>query len=332
MMPHLRLRLCIATLAFAVVSPARAAQPPEPCVVIAHRGASGYLPEHTLLAYRLAIQLGADFIEPDLVMTRDGILVARHERQLQASTNVAELPEFAARRATQTLFGTTVTDWFVEDFTLAELQQLRVRETRPEVRPGNVAFNDRFSIPTLAEVIGVLREEGKRSGRIVGLYPELKDPEVFRARGLDPERALLAELKGIAVPVYIQSFDADSLRRLRPLTTLPLVQLLDSAPPDAAPLPPPDFKAIAAYAQGLGVPKALITGPGEFVARAREAGLFVHGWTFRGENLYLSPAFRSGTDPVARGNLAGEIAAALERGMTGFFTDQPDVGRQVCPM
>ncbi len=298
--------------------------------MIAHRGASGYLPEHTLPAYRLAIQLGADFIEPDLVMTRDGILVARHERALQVSTNVADLPEFAGRRTSRPVDGTPVTDWFVEDFTLAELRRLRARETRPEVRPANISFNDRFPVPTLAEVIGVLREEGQRGGRVVGLYPELKDPDVFRALGHDPERALLSALSGIAVPVYIQSFDADSLRRLRPLTTLPLVQLLDTAPPDAAPLPLPDFESIAVYAQGIGVPKALITGPGEFVAKAREAGLFVHGWTFRGENLYLAPAFHRGIDPVARGNLAGEIAAALERGMTGFFTDQPDVGRQVC--
>jgi glycerophosphoryl diester phosphodiesterase len=299
-------------------------------LVIAHRGASGYLPEHTLPAYRLAIQLGADFIEPDLVMTRDGILVARHERQLQASTNVAELPEFADRRVTQAILGKPVTDWFVEDFTLAELQRLRARETRPELRPGNVAFNDRFPVPTLADVIRVLREEGKGSGRSVGLYPELKDPEVFRARGLDPERALLAELAGTDFPVYIQSFDPDSLRRLRSLTPLPLVQLLDAAPPGAAALPPPDLAAIAAYAQGVGAPKSMITGPGKFVAKARKAGLFVHGWTFRGENLYLAQRYRRGSEPASRGNLAGEIAAALDLGMTGFFTDQPDVGRQVC--
>ena len=312
----------MATLALVAASPARPAQPPEPCVVIAHRGASGYLPEHTLPAYRLAIQLGADFIEPDLVMTRDGILVARHERELQASTNVAVLPEFAARRTTKTVAGARVTDWFVEDFTLADLRRLRARETRPDRRPGNVAFNDLFPVPTLAEVIALLRDEGQRVGRVVGLYPELKDPGVFRSLGLDPERALLTGLSGASVPVYIQSFDADSLRRLRPLTTFPLVQLLDATPPD--------FKSIAVYAHGLGVPKALITGPGELVARARDAGLFVHGWTFRAENHYLDSAFRQGTDPLARGDLAVEIIAALDRGMTGFFTDQPDVGRQAC--
>lgn len=299
-------------------------------MVIAHRGASGYLPEHTLPAYRLAIQLGADFIEPDLVMTRDGILVARHERELQASTNVADVPEFASRRTTRSVSGKPVTAWFVEDFTLAELRRLRARETRPEVRPANVAFNDRFPVPTLAEVIALLRDEGQRSGRVVGLYPELKDPDVFRALGLDPERALLSALSGMSVPVYLQSFDADSLRRLRTLTNLPLVQLLETAPPGTATVPQPDLEAIAVYADGVGVPKDWITGAGEFVARARQAGLLVHGWTFRGENHYLEPAFQRGTNPQARGNLAGEITAALNRGMTGFFTDQPDAGRQAC--
>jgi glycerophosphoryl diester phosphodiesterase len=330
MMPHFRLPLFVAAISLAVTSPAGSAQATRPCVVVAHRGASGYLPEHTLPAYRLAIQLGADFIEPDLVMTRDGILVARHERQLQASTNVADLPEFTSRRATQIVAGMPVTDWFVEDFTLAELQRLRARETRPEPRPGNAAFNDRFPVPTLTEVVGVLREEGNRSGRIVGLYPELKDPEVFRARGHDPERALLAGLSGIAAPVYIQSFDAHSLRRLRTLTAWTLVQLLDIAPPGAAPLPPPDLASIAAYAQGVGAPKSLISESRNFVTNARKAGLFVHGWTFRGENQYLDEPFRRGGGPEVRGNLAGEIAAALDRGMTGFFTDHPDVGRRVC--
>jgi len=301
MLLHFRLRLFVAALALAVAPAAYPAQP-RPCVVIAHRGASAYLPEHTLAAYRLAIQLGADFIEPDLVMTRDGVLVARHERQLRASTNVADLPEFAARQATRTVLGTPVTDWFVEDFTLAELQRLRARETRPELRPGNVEFNDRYLVPTLADVIRVLRQEAQGSGRVVGLYPELKEPAVFRARGLDPERALLAQLSGVEFPVYIQSFDADSLRRLRPLTSLPLVQLLDTAPPGTAPLPPPDLAAIATYAQGIGAPKSLITGSGTLVANARGAGLFVHGWTFRGENLYLAPPYRRGNEPEARGD------------------------------
>ncbi len=329
MKPPFTLTLYVAS-AFAGLLAAAPAQAQPSCVVVAHRGASGYLPEHTLPAYRLAIQLGADFIEPDLVMTRDGVLVARHERQLERSTNVADLPEFAGRRTTQAIAGEQVAGWFVEDFTLAELRKLRARETRPAVRPGNTAFNDRFPVPTLAEVISVLRDEEQRAGRKLGLYPELKDPDVFRARGLDPERALLAQVSAVGVPVYIQSFDADSLRRLRSLTTLPLVQLLETAPPGATPLPPPDLAVIAAYAQGVGAPKTMITASSRFVAKARQAGLFVHGWTFRAENLYLTPSFQRGTEPNARGNLAGEISAALDQGMTGFFTDQPDVGRQVC--
>jgi glycerophosphoryl diester phosphodiesterase len=303
--------------------------------VIAHRGASGYLPEHTLPAYRLAIQLGADYVEPDLVLTRDGVLVARHERQLGASTNVSVLPKFAAKRVVQTVAGTEVTDWFVEDFTLEELRLLRARETRPEIRKGNAAFDDQFPVPTLAEIIGLLRDEGARAGRLIGLYPELKEPSVFRSRGQDPEGALLRSLAAAGLdrgnaPVVIQSFDADSLKRLRQDTGLPLVQLIEGSLPEEEPAPPPDYAAIAAYAQGVGAPKELIMGDATMVSAARKAGLFVHGWTFRAENKYLPELFHAGRDPAMRGNLAGEIAAALDRGMTGFFTDHPDVGRQVC--
>jgi len=335
MMAHFRLRFFVTLLVAAAPSLAGAAG--QDCLVIAHRGASGYLPEHTLPAYRLAIQLGADTIEPDLVMTRDGVLVARHERQLGASTNVSTLPQFAGHRSTRTIAGTEVTDWFVEDFTLAELQLVRARETRPELRRGNMAFDDLFPIPTLVEIIGLVRDEGARSGRSAGIYPELKEPAVFRARGLDPERALLAALASAGLtrqdaPVFIQSFDADSLKRLRPLTGLPLVQLIEGTLPGSAPAPLPDFAAIATYAQGLGAPKALIMGEPAMMSGARKAGLFVHGWTFRAENEYLPEAFQRGTGPAARGDLAGEIAAALDRGMSGFFTDQPDVGRRACAM
>jgi len=333
MMPEFTLRLLVAALVAAVPVLAGAAQPD--CLVIAHRGASGYLPEHTLPAYRLAIQLGADYVEPDLVMTRDGVLVARHERQLSRSTNVSALPQFATRRRTKIVAGAEVTDWFVEDFSLQELQQLRARETRPEVRSGNANFNDQFPIPTLAQVIGLVREESSRAGRPIGLYPELKDPSVFRVNGLDPERSLLDALAAAGLdrqnaPVLIQSFDADSLQRLRPRTRLPLVQLIEASLPEAKPLPPPDLAAIAAYAQGIGAPKSLIMADPALLVAAREAGLFVHGWTFRAENEYLQDAFRVGRDPAARGDLSGEIAAALDRGMTGFFTDHPDVGRQTC--
>lgn len=332
-MPCRRLQLSFTLLLAAV--PALAGAAGHDCLVIAHRGASGYLPEHTLPAYRLAIQLGADYIEPDLVMTRDGVLVARHERLLGASTNVGALPQFAGHRSTRTVAGTEVTDWFVEDFTIAELQLLRARETRPELRRGNTAFDDHFPIPTLAEIIGLLREEAARSGQSAGIYPELKEPAVFRARGLDPERALLAALASAGlprqdVPVLIQSFDADSLKRLRALTGLALVQLIEGAPPGGDPAPLPDLSAIAAYAQGVGAPKGLVMGEPALMSAARKAGLFVHGWTFRAENQYLAESFQRGSAPGARGELGGEIAAALDRGMSGFFTDQPDVGREIC--
>lgn len=332
-MPEFMLRILVTALFLPVQALAVAASPD--CIVIAHRGASGYLPEHTLPAYRLAIQLGADYVEPDLVMTRDGVLIARHERQLGASTNVSVLPQFAAKRAVQVVADAEVADWFVEDFTLAEVRLLRARETRPEIRKGNSAFDDQFPIPTLAEIIGLIRDEGARSGRLIGLYPELKEPSVFRGRGQDPEGALLRSLAAAGLdrgnaPVFIQSFDADSLKRLRPRTGLPLVQLIEGSLPGERPAPLPDYAAIAAYAQGIGAPKALIIGDATMVAAARKAGLFVHGWTFRAENEYLPEQFQSGRDPAARGNLAGEIAAALDRGMTGFFTDHPDVGRQVC--
>jgi len=332
MMPRLLLRTGVLLLAAAAPALTAVAE----CLVIAHRGASGYLPEHTLPAYRLAIQLGADYIEPDLVMTRDGFLVARHERQLGSSTNVAELPRFANRRRTEGSGEKEVTDWFAEDFLLTELQLLRARETRPGVRPGNTAFDGQFAVPELSRIIGLLREESARHGRPIGLYPELKDPAVLRARGLDPERALLAilgaaGLAGPGAPVLIQSFDADSLQRLRARTRLPLVQLVAGLEGPGGAVAPPDFAAIASYANGVGLPKDMIlaTDP-DLVTAARAAGLFVHGWTFRSENEYLPPDRRRGADPAGRGDVEGELAAALDRGMTGFFTDQPDVGRLVC--
>ena len=224
----------------------------------------------------------------------------------------------------------------MEDFTLAELQMLRARETRAGIRKGSAAFNDQFQVPTLAEIIDLLQDEGRRAGRTLGLYPELKEPSVFKSTGLDPERALLTALAAAGLdrdnaPVFIQSFDADSLKRLRPRTRLPLVQLIEGSLPGEKPAPPPDLAGIAAYAQGVGAPKDLIMADPATMAAARKAGLFVHGWTFRAENEYLPDAFRAGRDPAARGDLAGEIAAALDRGMTGFFTDHPDVGRRSAP-
>ena len=197
-------------------------------LVIAHRGASGERPEHTLEAYRLAIAQGADFIEPDLVPTRDGILVARHENALSGSTDVAERPEFANRRTTKRIDGVEITDWFTEDFSLAELRTLRARETRPALRPQSAAFDGRFGIATFAEVVALAREEGERLGRPIGVYPETKHPTFFLHEGrhldgapigMDTSAMLVDELASVAFTepdrVYIQSFELDNLLRLR---------------------------------------------------------------------------------------------------------------------
>lgn len=216
-----------------------------PLLVIAHRGASGERPEHTLEAYRLAIAQGADFIEPDLVPTRDGVLVVRHENALSGSTDVADRPEFADRKVRKQIDGVWIEDWFAEDFTLAEIRRLRARETRPDVRPANTAFDGRFGIPTFDEVIALAKAEGERLGRSIGVYPETKHPTFFLHEGrhrdgtpiaMDTSAMLVDALvaQGFTDPalVFIQSFEIDNLRRLRhglmpkAGVALPLVLLL----------------------------------------------------------------------------------------------------------
>lgn len=309
-------------------------------IVIAHRGASGERPEHTLAAYRLAIEQGADFIEPDLVATRDGVLVARHENEISQTTNVAGRAEFADRRATKTIDGQPVTGWFTEDFTLAELKTLRARERLPQLRPGNTRYDDRESIPTFQEVIDLARREGARRGRVVGLYPELKHPAHFRAAGLPLEARLLEalgrnRLDRREAPVFIQCFEVEPLKALRPLTQVRLVQLIaaDAGPADRAGVKPaqmlsPDgLAAIARYADGVGVEKSLLAS-GRLVSDAHAAGLLVHAWTYRAENAFLPPDLRRG-DPAspgyaaAHGDLAREVRAAFDQGVDGVFSDFP---------
>ena len=303
---------------------------PQP-IVIAHRGCSGERPEHTLAAYARAIDQGADVIEPDLVPTRDGILVARHENEIGGTTDVAGRADFAARRTTKTIDGQAVTGWFVEDFTLAELKTLRARERLPELRPANTAFDGRFEIPTLAEIIALAKARG------VGIYPETKHPTYFAGIGLGTDAPLVAELhaagwSGPDDPVFIQSFEVDNLKRIAGLTRLRLIQLMDGhggpadgAVPSYAMMATPDgLRAVAAYAYGIGPNKAQL-GQGELVRDAHAAGLRVHPWTFRAENPFLAAPFqRDG----AQGDLAGEIAAALRLGIDGFFTDHPLIGVQ----
>ena len=328
--------LAVLALAGAVAEAAPA--PRSRAIVIAHRGASGERPEHTLAAYELAIAEGADFIEPDLVATRDGVLVARHENEISGTTDVAAHPEFAARKTTKTIDGQTVTGWFTEDFTLAELKTLRARERLPQLRPQNVRYDGKFAIPTFAEVVALAR--AKR----VGVYPETKHPSYFRKLGLPLEPPLLAALTAAgwterSDPVFIQSFEAGNLKALRGQTQLRLIQLIDSgasAEGDSydAMLTPAGLAAIARYADGIGPAKdrliprdgnGLLLAPTRVVADAHKAGLAVHPWTFRAENYFLPAAMRSEGGPAAHGDLAAEIRIFYTLGVDGVFSDYPGI-------
>jgi glycerophosphoryl diester phosphodiesterase len=329
-------------------------------IVIAHRGASGYRPEHTLESYRLAIEMGADYVEPDLVSTADGVLVCRHENEIGGTTDVAAHPEFAARRTAKTIDGVTAEGWFTEDFTLAELKTLRARERLPQLRPANTAFDGRFELPTLDEVIALVRRESAARGRMIGIYPETKHPSWFHSLGLALEEPLLAALERAGwtdadAPVFIQSFETENLRMLRGRTGVRLIQLMESTgrPFDFAHrgdrrtyadlATAAGLAQIATYADGIGPDKALViprdadgrlAAPTSLVADVHAAGLRVHPWTFRAENDFLPADFHAG-DPSApdvprlHGNLEGELAAFFAAGVDGVFADFPDVALKV---
>lgn len=336
----------LAALAFLLASAASDVQTArvEP-IVIAHRGASGERPEHTLLSYALAIEQGADFIEPDLVPTKDGHLVARHENNITDTTDVAAHPEFADRKATKTIDGETMTGWFTEDFTLAELKTLRAMERLPLLRPGNTKYDGQAEIPTLEEVIALAKSKSAEAGRSIGIYPETKHPSYFTSIGLPLEGRLVAALKATGwdradAPVFIQSFEVDNLRRLHEQTPVRLIQLIaaaggpadKAAPSYAAMATPAGLREVARYAWGIGPEKAMILAPdgtaSTLVADAHAAKLSVHPWTFRAENFFLAPRFRRGADPAAHGDLSGEIRAFLDLGVDGLFTDYPYLGVQ----
>jgi len=318
-------------------------------LVIGHRGASGYRPEHTLASYQLAIDMGADYIEPDLVSTSDHVLVARHENEIGGTTDVADHPEFAGRRTTKTIDGNPVTGWFTEDFTLAELRTLRARERLPDLRPANTAFDGLYQVPTFQEVIDL----AKRAG--VGIYPETKHPTYFDSIGLSLEEPLVATLnangyRGRNAPVFIQSFEVANLKELNRRTRVPLVQLLDATgrpydfvvagdPRTYADLATPEGLAeIATYADGVGPNKSLIVprdpdgnllDPTSLVRDAHRAGLQVHPWTFRKENNFLPNDFRQGNPASpeflrATGDAPAEFRLFYRLGVDGLFSDHPD--------
>ncbi|MGE3844857.1 MAG: glycerophosphodiester phosphodiesterase [Vicinamibacterales bacterium] len=307
-------------------------------LVIGHRGASGHRPEHTLEAYRLAVDMGADFIEPDLVSTRDGVLIARHENEIGGTTDVAD--RFPERRTTKTIDERAVTGWFSEDFTLAEIRTLRARERLPF---RSHAFDGQFGIPTFDEVIELAQALTRQQGRPIGVYPETKHPSYFQQVGLPLEPRLVAALEQRGwnradAPVFIQSFEVANLRALTGLTPVRLVQLIDAqgGPWDrrqATTLRTPGdmvsaegLREIREYASGIGVHQRLILPAAadgrlldatSLVRDAHALGLLVHVWTLRREPAFLSPSY----DGVPE----REFQQFRALGVDGIFTDFPDV-------
>ncbi len=322
----------------AMTGPAPAKSHPKKAepLVIAHRGASGYRPEHTLAAYALGARMGADYIEPDLVSTKDGVLVARHENEISATTDVADHPEFASRRTTKAIDGVALTGWFTEDFTLKELKTLRAKERIPELRPRNTLYNGRYEIPTFQEVLDLAERFD------VGVYPETKHPTYFRGIGLPLEKPLVRALKRFDGPAFIQSFEVGNLKALDRETDRPLVQLLGAKtarPADSADrtyaemATPAGLKAIAKYADGVGPSKDYIVprdaagrslAPTTFVKDAHRAGLVVHPYTFRNENAFLPLELRSSADPAAYGKAFAEYEQFFALGVDGLFSDNSD--------
>jgi glycerophosphoryl diester phosphodiesterase len=311
-------------------------------IVIAHRGASGYRPEHTLAAYELAINLGADYIEPDLVSTKDGVLIARHENEISETTDVASRGEFAHLETTKIVDGEVKTGWFTEDFTLAEIKTLTAKERIPQLRPANIAYNGLWEIPTLQEIIDLAKNKSSALGRIIGIYPETKHPTYFQSVGLALEDNLLATLEvngyqGVNAPVFIQSFEVANLQYLAKKTDLPLVQLINSTGK------PYDFiisddvrnyadltttsglEQISQYAQAIGIHKDILvprdsTGklqpPTTLVHDAHTVGLQVHIWTFRNEDYFLPLDFQ--------GKPHREYELFFNLGIDGVFSDFAD--------
>ena len=351
----------VVALTLMVSGPALAHEPPRsgPVLVYAHRGASALRPEHTLAAYALAIRDGADVVEPDLVSTRDGVLVARHENEIGSTTDVAQHPEFASRKTTKVVDGHRITGWFTEDFTLDELKTLRARERLPELR--GTRWDGQFQLVTLDEIIDFVAAEAASSHRNIGLIPEIKHPSYFHSIGLPMEDKVLATLQAHAytrtATVTIQSFETDNLRYLRShITDRPNIRLLQLLDSDDATLPdatgpdkgkryadletPRGLQEVARYADAIGpgldsiIPRTadgrLMT-PTPLIQNAHVAGLRVEPYTFRPENNFLPAEYRKGTAPATRNDegMITVIHKFMDAGVDAFFTDDPSLGRRV---
>ncbi len=317
----------------------------EPPIIIGHRGACGYRPEHTLASYELAIEMGADYIEPDIVSTQDGILIARHENNISETTDVSERPEFANRKTTKIIDGQSVTSWFTEDFTLAEIKTLRAKERLPF---RNHSFDGQSEIPTLQEVIDLAKTKSAETGRAIGIYPETKHPTYFDSIHLSLEEPLVALLHANGYtssddPIFIQSFEVENLKQLKEMTNLPLVQLLaqtEKRPYDFIVkgdsrtygdlTSPEELAQIAGYAEAIGPDKRLIVPAIQgtrlqpatsLINEAHAVGLRVHSWTFRDEKQYLAPEYN--------GNSEAEYEQFFQLGIDGVFSDFPDTAVKV---
>ncbi|WP_312735157.1 glycerophosphodiester phosphodiesterase family protein [Brevundimonas sp.] len=318
-------------------------------LIIAHRGASGERPEHTRAAYDLASEQGADVIEPDLVMTRDGVFVDRHENEIGGTTDVERHPEFAARKTTKVIDGVQTTGWFTEDFTLAELKTLRAKERLPAFRPSSAAFDGQEPILTFDEVVAIAREASARTGRTIAVAPELKHPTYFAGVGLPMEGAFVAELArldltGADAPIIVQCFEVGPLERLSKRVATPLAQLIAATggPADrpgltyAEMITPEGLKAMAAYAAWVAPEATLVlprdaegrtTAPSALVTDAHAAGLKVVVWTLRAENAFLPVERRRGEGFADQGDMAGYAAAFGQAGVDAIFSDFPALAR-----
>ncbi len=331
-----------------LTTPATAAEKDRAApLVIGHRGASGHRPEHTLAAYELAARMGADFVEPDLVATQDGVLVARHENEISTTTDVADHPEFLTRRVTKVIDGVSLTGWFTEDFTLAELRTLRAKERIAPLRQRNTIYDGRYRVPTLDGVIWLTRKLSRELGRPIGIYPETKHPSYFRSIGLALEDPLVDTLRAHKLDkrrskVFIQSFEVQNLEALNRRIDVPLVQLLggrNARPADGSTRTygelstPAGLASVARYADAIGPSKDYIV-PRDgtqtslpatsFVTDAHAAGLLVHPYTFRNENNFLPLELRRGADLAAWGDAIGEYERFFGLGVDGVFSDYPD--------
>jgi len=323
-------------------------------LVIGHRGAAGYRPEHTLASYELAARMGADLIEPDLVSTMDHVLIARHENEIGGTTDVASRPKFAGRKVMKVIDGNPLVGWFTEDFTLAELKTLRAKERLPAVRQENTMYDGRFQIPTFAEILALRERLSTELNREVGVYPETKHPSYFRSIGLDLETPLVQQVRGAGLdtanaPIFIQSFELTNLVDLRQHfgVNAPLIFLTaaSGAPYDLASAGDPTsyadlttaagLRSISGIVNGVGPDKSQIIArnsngtlgqPTTLVAEAHAAGLQVHPYTFRAENTFLPVDYRVGTDATAYGRAIDEQVRFLQTGIDGLFTDQCDIG------